>query len=57
MKKPIIISVSAIALMLGACNSSSNKNEQSNGADTSTTQSANAMQQFNLDTTKSGKMR
>lgn len=38
--------------MLGACNSSSNKNEKVNGAGTTTTQSANEMQQFNLNTTK-----
>lgn len=42
MKKTIILSVAVIALTLGACNSSSNKNETTN----STTQT------FNLDTTK-----
>lgn len=42
MKKIIIISAAAIALMLGACNSSSKKTEQTNSTS----------QIFNLDTTK-----
>lgn len=44
MKKVIILSVIAIALVLGACNNSSTKNEQTNPS--------NAAQQFNIDTTK-----
>lgn len=52
MKKAIIIAFAAIALILGACNSSSTKNEQTNSTDTSKTQSVNTTQQFNLDTTK-----
>lgn len=42
MKKTIIISATALALMLGACNSSSKKTEQANSTS----------QTFNLDTTK-----
>jgi ABC-type oligopeptide transport system substrate-binding subunit len=51
-KKTIILSAAALAFMLGACNSSSNKNEQTNSKDSTTTQSANTSQTFNLDTTK-----
>lgn len=42
MKKIIILSATALALMLDACNSSSNKTEQTNSTS----------QIFNLDTTK-----
>ena len=44
MKKTIIVSVAALALVLGACNNSSNMSEQSNKTDTTET--------FYIDTTK-----
>ena len=51
MKKTIILSA-ALALMLGACNSSSNKNEQTNSTDSNKVETTNTSQTFSLDTTK-----
>lgn len=44
MNRTLILSAVALTLMLGACNNSSNKSEQTNSSNTSQT--------FNLDTTK-----
>ncbi len=52
MKSTIIISAGILALMLGACKNPANKNEQTKSTDTTTTQSVNTAQIFNLDTTK-----
>lgn len=52
MKKTIILSAAAFALIFGACNSSSNKSEQKNLVDSTKTQNVITKQTFNLDTTK-----
>lgn len=51
MKKSILLSATALVLMLGACNSSSTKNEQSNSTDSTAVESTSTAQTFNLDTT------
>ncbi len=50
MKKSMILF--AAVLTMGACNSSSTKNEQSTAADSATTQIADTAQASNFDTTK-----
>ena len=52
MKKTILISAAAIALMIGACNNSNNKNESADSTDSTATQNENTAQVFNLDTNK-----
>ncbi len=52
MKRTIIISAGILALILGACKNSTNKNEQAKSNDTRNTQTVNTMQTFELDTTK-----
>ena len=52
MKKVIILSAATLTLMLGACISSSTKNEPTNLSDSTATQSVNTTQTFSLDTTK-----
>ncbi len=51
MRKSNIILTAAFALMLCACSTSSNKNEQSNATDSAGVQSTAMEQIFNLDTT------
>ena len=52
MKGAIIILAGVLALMVESCMSPTNKNEQTKSNDTTTTQSVNAPQIFDLDTTK-----
>jgi protein involved in sex pheromone biosynthesis len=52
MKKTIFLSAAALALILGACNRSSNSTEQTKSTDSTTTSGAITTQTFKLDTTK-----
>lgn len=52
MKYTTFLSITLILLMFGACNSSSNKNEQTYSTDSTKTKSVSTGQTFNLDTTK-----
>jgi Heavy metal binding domain len=52
MKRAIIISAGILALFFGACKNSTNKNEQAKSTDTTSEQTVNSTQNFELDTTK-----
>lgn len=52
MKKITFLTMTLVLVVLGACNSSSNKNEQTYSTDSSKTKSGSTTQTFNLDTTK-----
>lgn len=52
MKKTTFLSIVLISLILGACNSSSNKNEQTHSINSAKTKGGSTSQTFNLDTAK-----
>lgn len=52
MKKTITLSATAFAIILGACNNSSNHAGQASSMDSSKVEKTNSNQQFDFDTTK-----